>query len=177
MLEPYLLLGTIVKPQGLRGEVKLRHETDDPARFDGLAKVYVRRGEAYAPIGVLSARVSGGDVYLTLEGVNDRDAAEALRGQAVYIDRAHARTLNTNEVFIADLLGVKAIDAGGNDVGTVTDVLQNGAADVLVFSTPRGTMMAPFLKRLVRELDVKAGRMVLDAEALAEVAYYENSDS
>jgi ribosomal 30S subunit maturation factor RimM len=69
------------------------------------------------------------------------------------------------------------LNTAGGDVGAVTDVLQNGAADVLVFSTPRGTMMAPFLKRLVRGLDVKAGRMVLDAEALAEVAYYENSDS
>jgi 16S rRNA processing protein RimM len=142
MLEPYLLLGTIVKPQGLRGEVKLHHETDDPARFGGITEVYFRRGETYAPVGVVSARVSGGDVYLTLEGVDDRDAAEALRGQAVYVDRAHARALDENEVFIADLLGVKATDTAGGDVGAVTDVLQNGAADVLVFSTPRGTMMA-----------------------------------
>jgi len=177
MLNPYLLLGTIVKPQGVRGEVKLRYETDDPSRFDTLTAVYLRRGEAYEPLRVLAARVSGGAAFLTLEGVEDRDAAEALRGRDVYVDRAHARELAGNEVFVADLLGVKAVDPDGRAVGTLRDVLQNGGVDVLVFTTPRGTLMAPFLKRLVRELDVRAGRMVLDPQTLSEVGLYENSDS
>lgn len=177
MLQPYLLLGTIVKPQGVRGEVKLRHETDDPARFTDLTTVYFKKGEQYLPMAVTDARVSGNDAFLTLEGVNDRDAAEALRGQAVYIDRAHARELGEGEVFIADMLGMRAVDTEGREVGTLTDVLQNGATDVLVFHTPRGSMMAPFLKRLVVELDAAAGRMVLDAKTLPEVALYENSDT
>lgn len=177
MLQPYLMLGTIVKPQGVRGEVKLHHETGDPERFYDLDQVFLRQGDAYTPIRVLSARVSGWDAFLTLEGVADRDAAEALRGREVYIDRAHARELAENEVFIADLIGVEAVDTQGRAVGTLRDVLQNGGTDVLVFNTPRGPMMAPFLKRLVREVDVNAGRMVLDAEVLPEVALYENSDT
>ena len=79
-------------------------------------------------------------------------------------------------MFIADLIGVSAVDTAGKAVGTLRDVLQNGGTDVLVFDTPRGSMMAPFLKRLVREVDVIAGRMVLDADVLPEVALYENSD-
>ena len=174
MLQPYLLLGTILKPQGVRGEVKLRHETGDPARFAGLTTVYLKNGDAYAPVAVLSARASGGEAFLTLEGVADRDAAEALRGRELYVDRAHARPLAQGEVFIADMLGMKAVDTNGRDIGTLTNVLQNGGADVLVFQTPYGPMMAPFLKRLVREMDVHAGRMVLDAQTLPEVALYEN---
>ena len=177
MLQPYLMLGTIVKPQGVRGEVKLHHETGDPERFHDLEQVYLRQGDAYAPVRVLGARVNGADAFLTLEGVADRDAAEALRGRDVYIDRAHARPLAENEVFIVDLIGISAVDTQGNAVGTLKDVLQNGGTDVLVFNTPRGSMMAPFLKRLVREVDVTAGRMVLDAETLPEVALYENSDT
>jgi 16S rRNA processing protein RimM len=177
MLTPYLLLGTVARPQGLSGEVKLRHETDDPARFAELTTVYLRRGEAYEPIAVTGARVSGGAAYLTLTGVADRDAAEALRGAELYVDRAHARRLAENEVFVADLPGVRAEDADGVYVGTLTDVLQNGGADVLVFATPHGPMMAPFLKRLVTALDVNAGRMVLDRRTLTEVAYYENRNS
>ncbi|MCE5342642.1 MAG: ribosome maturation factor RimM, partial [Eubacteriales bacterium] len=159
MRDPYLLLGIVVKPQGLHGEVKLHHETGDPARFLDLTTVYLRRGEVYAPATVLGARLSGSDVYLTFEGVDDREAAEKLRGQTLYIDRAHARPLGKGEVFVVDLLGVHATDTDGNEIGTITDVMQNGGADVLVFSTPRGPMMAPFLKRLVRELDVSAARM------------------
>ena len=177
MRNPYLMLGTIVKPQGVRGEVKVRHETDDPERFLKLDTVYLRNGETYAPVRVLSARVGGGDAFLTLEGVADRDAAEALRGQAVYVDRAHARPLSENEVFIADLLGAEATDTEGNRVGVLRDVLQNSGTDVLVFDTPKGGMMAPFLRRLVVALDAEAGRMVLDAQTLREVALYENSDS
>ena len=177
MLQPYLMLGTIVKPQGVHGEVKLRHETGDPERFDTLTTVYFKEGDGYRPAWVLAARAVGPDAYLTLEGVNTREAAEALRGREVYVDRAHARELNEGEVFIADLLGLTAADTEGRTVGTLADVLQNGGTDVLVFTTPRGTLMAPFLKRLVAELDPAAGRMVLRADVLAEVALYEDRDS
>jgi len=176
MLNPYLLLGTIVKPQGVRGEVKLHHETDDPERFYDLKTIFLRNGDVYTPIQVLAARVNGNDAFLTLEGIDDRDAAEKLRDQAVYIDREHARELNEGEVFIADMLGLTAVDSLGREVGVLKNVLQNGGTDVLVFDTPRGPMMAPFLKRLVCELDVEAGRMVLDAQTLPEVALYENSN-
>lgn len=177
MLKPYLMLGTVVKPQGVRGEVKVHHETGDPERFLDLETVYRKQGEAYQPLKVLSARVNGDDVFIALEGVNDRDAAEALRGAELYIDREHARPLRDNEVYIADMLGLRAVDTQGREVGTLTDVLQHGGADVLVFATPRGPMMAPFLKRLVVSVAPEKGEMVLDANTLPEVALYENSDS
>ncbi|MBE0601587.1 MAG: 16S rRNA processing protein RimM, partial [Firmicutes bacterium] len=134
-MKNYLLLGTIVKPQGLKGEVKLHHETGDASRFLDLETAWIRQGEGYAPIRVVSARLSGPDVYLTLEGVADRDAAEKLRGTELYIDRAHARELPDGEVFLADLIGLKAVDTQGNPIGTLTDVLQPGGTDVLVFQT------------------------------------------
>ncbi len=175
MLQPYLLLGTVVKPQGVRGEVKLRHESD-PGRFAALQTVYMKQGESYAPCRVLAARAVGGDAYLTLEGVQGRDAAEALRGREIYVDRAHARPLAEGEVFVADMLGMAAVDETGSPVGVLTDVLQNGGADVLVFTTPRGGMMAPFLKRLVLSVDAQAGVMVLSSRVLPEVALYEDRD-
>ena len=177
MLTPYLFLGTIVKPQGLRGEVKLHHAMADPALLSELDTLYLKTGETYTPVALESARVSGSDAYLTLAGTHDREAAEALRGQAVYVDRAHARPLEDGETYIADMLGMEAVDSEGRAVGVLTDVLQNGGADILVFKTPRGSMMAPFLKRLVQTMDVKAGRMVLDAAVLPEVSLYEDSGS
>ena len=177
MLQPYLLLGTIVKPQGVRGEVKLHEETGDPGRFETLTTVYFQNGEHYTPIRVLEARIAGTDVFLTLEGVADRDAAEALRNRDVYIDRANARELDEGEVFIVDMIGIQAVDTHGNLVGTLRDVLQNRGTDVLVFDTPRGSMMAPFLKRLVLQIDVHERRMVLDERVIPEVALYENSDT
>jgi 16S rRNA processing protein RimM len=176
MLTPYLYLGDIVKPQGLRGEVKLRHDMGDPAQLLALTTLYLKRGDTYAPIQLESARVNGTEAFLTLAGIRDRNAAEALRGAQVYIDRAHARPLAQGETYIADMLGMQAVDSEGRAVGQLTDVLQNGGADVLVFKTPRGNMMAPFLKRLVLTVDVQNSRMVLDSAVLPEVALYENSD-
>ena len=176
MLTPYLLLGTIVKPQGLRGEVKLHPDMADPAYLMELETLYLQNGDQYAPIRLLSARVGGGEAFLTLQGVEDRDAADKLRGVAVYIDRAHARELAPGETYIADMLGMKAVDTAGRAVGVLADVLQNRGTDVLVFKTPRGNMMAPYLKKLVLAVDVHTGIMTLDSAVLPEVALYENSD-
>ena len=174
MQKPYLLLGEIVRPQGVRGEVKVRHETDDPSRFEALENVYVEKEGRYEPLRVLKSRAQGDNVYLTLENVNDRDAAEKLRGVKLYIDRAHARQLGEDEFFIADLIGVKAVSSDGEEIGTLRDVMQSGAAPVLVFDTKRGTMMMPFVGRTVKDIDVQAGRMTLDAQTLDEVALYES---
>ena len=171
-MNEHLLLGVIVKPQGLKGEVKLRHETGDVSRFLTLRDALIKQANAMTPIRVLSARLSGADVYLTLEGVDDRDAAETLRGAELYVDRAHARPLAGGEVFIADLIGLTAVDTQGRAIGTLTDVLQPGGADVLVFSTPEGPMMAPHLKKLVKEITDE--KIVLDEAVLPEVSVYEN---
>ena len=171
-MNEYLLIGTVVKPQGLKGEVKLRHETGDVTRFLDMETAWRKQGEAYVPIRVLSARLSGADVYLMLEGVIDRDAAEKLRGTELYVDRAHARPLSDGEVFIADLIGLTAVDTQGNAIGKLTDVLQPGGTDVLVFATPDGPLMAPHLKRLVKQITQE--RIVLDEAVLPEVGVYEN---
>ena len=171
-MSDYLLLGVIVKPQGLRGEVKLRHETGDTSRFLTLDTAWRKQGETFVQVKVLSARLSGADVFLTLEGVEDRDAAEALRGVTLYIDRAHARPLDDGEVFIADLIGLQAVDTQGNAIGTLADVLQPGGADVLVFQMPRGLLMVPHLKKLVKA--ITKAQIVLDEAVLPEVGVYED---
>lgn len=177
MKQSHLLLGEIVRPQGIRGEVKLKHYTDDPARFIGLETAYTKRGDGYEPIKITGARLQKGEVYLTIEGLETRDAAEAMRGTMLYIDREHARELGDDEVFIADILGAKAYDTKGALIGTLKDVLTPGGTDVFVFDTPRGEMMMPALKRVIKEMDADAGRLVLDEATLDEVALYEDSDT
>ncbi len=171
-LDAYLLIGTVIKPQGVKGEVKVKPETDDPARFLELTQVYVREGAGYATRAMTCTRVHDGFVYLQFAGASDRDAAEALRGLVLYIDRAHATALPQDAEFICDLLGCEAFDQEGQRIGKLVDVLQPGANDVYVLDTPRGELMLPALKRVVLSVDVRAKRMVLDAAALAEVGVY-----
>ena len=170
MKQEHLLIGEITKPQGIRGEVKVRHYTDDPDRFYDLETVLIPDGAAFREIAVTGARVNGDDVFLTLEGIADRNEAEKMRGLKLYVDRAHARELPEDEVFIADIIGLPAFDTKGNPIGTLTEVLTPGGVDVFVFKTPTGNLMTPGLKDVLQEVNVEEGRIVLNEVRLAEVS-------
>ena len=107
MLSQYLMIGEITKPQGVRGEVKVRPCTCDVERFEGLETVYVERDGGYAPLGIRVNRIGDDAVFMNVDGVGDRDAAEKLRGTRLYIDRAHAVALDADTTFLADLYGLK----------------------------------------------------------------------
>ena len=175
MQTEYIEIGEIVKPQGIRGEVKLRAMARDMSRYTRLETVYLKEGGVYAPQKVVKSRANDGFAYLQLEGVNDRNQAELLRGRMVYMDRAHAFELGEDENFVCDLIGLEAVDTAGTRIGTLTDVLTpNAVCDVYVFDTPRGEMMIPALKRVVVSVDVEAEQIVLDEKALAEVAVWQD---
>ena len=164
-----------MRPQGIRGEVKLRAMTSDPGRYARLETVYLLENGSYRAVRVLSGRAQQGFAYLKLDGVNDRNQAEALRGRGVFVDRAHAIELGEDENFVCDLIGLQAVDTKGAPLGTLRDVLTpNAVCDVYVFDTPRGELMIPALRRVVREVDLDAGRIVLDEAVLPEVAVWED---
>ena len=170
MLAEYLLIGEVLRPQGIKGQVKVRPDTDDPYRFEELEWVYVKKGDAYDKVEIADVSVRDDGVYLRLNGVQDRDAAEKQRGWMLYVDRAHARKLEENETFICDLIGCKVVDLNGNEIGVVKDVLQPGGNDVYVIKTPKGEMLLPALKHVVPEIDVEKGVMIIDEKRLPEVA-------
>lgn len=175
MQAEYLQIGEIVRPQGVRGEVKLRAMTGDMTRYARLETVYLMKNGAYAPMRVRKGRSYDGFAFLQLEGVNDRDQAEALRGAAVYVDRAHAIKLGADENFVCEMIGLEAVTQEGKIIGRLRDVLKpNKVCDVYVFDTARGELMIPALKRVVVSVDVAAGKMILDEAALSEVAVWED---
>ena len=173
MLNPYLMIGEITKPQGVRGEVKLRPITCDVSRFEGLETVYFERDSAYVPVRVTVNRIGGDAVFLNVEGVQDRDQAEKLRGTQVFIDRAHAVELDEDTTFLADLYGLRGIVDDGRDLGTIREVMQPGGNDVYVFQGPLGEVLVPALKSVVLKVDLEAGEMHLDGRRLDEVAVFD----
>ena len=175
MQSEYLQIGEIVKPQGIRGEVKLRAMTSDMSRYARLETVYLKEGSQFVPRKVLKGRSYDGFAFLTLEGVADRNQAELLRGKGVYVDREHAVELEADENFICDLEGLEAYDTQGNPIGTLREVLTpNQICDVYVFDTPRGEMMIPALRRVVKEVDLDGEKIILDEAVLPEVAVWED---
>ena len=85
MLSQYLMIGEITKPQGVRGEVKVRPCTCDPERFEGLETVYIEKDGGYEPLKITVNRLGVDAVFMNVAGVTDRDMAEKLRGTLLYI--------------------------------------------------------------------------------------------
>ncbi len=167
-------LGRILKPQGIQGEVKVNGYTDDINRFYELSHVYFKRNGAYVPVRVTSARADGRYAYLKLEGIADRNAAEPLRGQTLYIDRAHAAPLPEGSYYICDLIGLAVISSDGTAIGTLADLIQTGASDVYVVTQKEGgTLLFPAAPGVILERDVQNGRIVVDCNKLQEVAVYD----
>ena len=172
-MNEYLAIGEVLKPQGVRGDVKVRPITCDIFRFEDLEEVYFLKNDQYEKIGVSLVRMDEDAVYLHFDGISDRNAAETIRGFLLYVDRAHAVELEEDENFIVDLIGLKGVDDEGNEYGKLVDVMQPGGNDVYVFNGPLGEVLVPALKIVVLEVNVEEKRILLDAQKLSEVAVFD----
>lgn len=160
-----LIIGKIVKAQGIKGEVKILPITDDVLRFNKLKKAIVGENR----MTVESARVSGDCAYVKFHGVDTRNDAELLVNQYVSVEREDAVKLPENTWFIADLLGSRVF-VEDEEIGTLTDVLQNAKVDVYVVDDGKKEVMFPALKTLIKSVDVENKRIVLSRERFGEVA-------
>ncbi|MCQ2437468.1 MAG: ribosome maturation factor RimM [Clostridia bacterium] len=173
----YFIIGEITKPQGVRGELKLRPITCDLGRFEDLETVLMKRGETYVPVNITVNRINDDAVFFNMEGINDRDAAERMRGEFLYVDREHAVELDEDSTFLSDLIGLRGLTDDGRDLGKLNDVMQPGGNDVYVFNGPLGEVLVPALKIVVERVDLEEGVMHLVGARLNEVAVFEDSEA
>ncbi|MDD4796473.1 MAG: ribosome maturation factor RimM [Eubacteriales bacterium] len=172
--EGYLKVATAAKPRGLKGHLKVIPHADNPDRFYDLSGLYVWRDGAFFRMELAQVQVQGAEVFVKFAGVDDRDAAEALRGVDFYVPPEDAPSLDEGAYFIVDLVGCRVADAQ-KTYGVLTGVMQAGAADVyMVRRDDGGTQMFPALKRVLRRVDIVNRRIDVDAAALEEVAVYED---
>ncbi len=171
--EGYLSIGQVLRPQGLMGQVKIRPDTDDPGRFSALSHLYLKQNkDAYVKVEVSNIKIRAGFVYLNLGEDQTVEAAEKRRDAMLYVPREESVPLTAFENFIVDLVGCVMFDTNGQEIGTVTDILQPGANDVYVVKTENGTLLVPALKHVVTEVDVSQKRMVAQADRLMEVSIF-----
>ena len=152
-----VLVGTIGRAHGLRGEVSVHVRTDEPERrFTPGASLRV--GDR--PLTVASARWHSGTLLLGLEGVTDRTAAEALRGRELWADvPAGEAPAEEGEYWDRQLVGLEVLDAAGAVAGTIGEVLHLPAHDVLVVRTSGGDRLVPFVSEVVPVVDLEAGHV------------------
>lgn len=174
MPDKYILIGQVLKPQGLRGLVKVIPFTDDPHRYSDLQQVYIKKEKEYLPVRISDIRVNNGFVFCALAGALSRDEAENQRNMLLYVDRKHAVKLSEDMSFICDIIGCHVSDEQGEEIGAVSDILSTGANDVYVLKTSNGTLLVPALKHVIKNIDIEKKRILVDKERMFEVAVVED---
>jgi 16S rRNA processing protein RimM len=155
-----IALAAVAGAHGIKGEVRLKLFSDSAASLSRYERLYVGDAE----LRLLAVR-DGKTAVARFEGVADRCAAEALRGSLVEVDRDQMPPLEEGEYYYADLIGLRATDRDGNDVGSVVAVENFGAGDLLEIEVSGGKRsLIPFKAGIA---DLEAGRIVLDPEFLA----------
>lgn len=154
----FLLIGEVMKPHGVRGEVRVMPHTDQPERFTWLETVYLGE-ENPQPVAVETVRLHQNLVLLKLAGYDDRDAADSLRGQWLQVPLEEAIPLEEGEYYLFQLLGLEVYSDEGEYLGELTQVLETGANHVFVVSDGKREILLPDTDEVIVDIDFANGRL------------------
>ncbi|MDR0851791.1 MAG: ribosome maturation factor RimM [Clostridiales Family XIII bacterium] len=189
-----IIIGKISGASGVRGAVKLFHFSGERERIAGIEELYLRVSEKPArgdtashsarhPVGnahgqepelrcfrIESLRYTGKTPILKLEGVEDRNAAEALVGVDAYVTSEHLAPLDEDSYYVRDLIGMCVADADGHVLGTVKDIIDNPAHDILLVATSgdltaqddtkQSEFLLPFVDAFILNIDTGKGVII-----------------
>ena len=154
-----IIVGKIVAPHGVRGDVRVVPLTDFPDRFYELKEVRIDDGKV---LKVQAVRPNKALLLVKFEGLDDRNAVEPLRGKLLKITRQQLVKLPEGRYFVFDIVGLKVYDEDGVFLGIITDVLATGSNDVYITEQDgQKPLLIPALKEVVKVIDVPGGRMVV----------------
>ena len=159
-MEDMFQVGIITSPHGVKGEVKVFPTTDDNNRFKKLRDCYIEYKNELMPVKASGCKFFKNMVILGFEDFNNMNDVEKFRQCKIYVDREHAVSLDEDEYFVADLLGISVIDDRDNSLGVIDDVIETGSNDVYVVMNEQGKeLLVPAIKDCILDVDIK-GRIM-----------------
>ncbi len=163
-----LTIGEVLKPQGIRGELKVKTFTDTPEIVKAFGTVYID-GVAYK---ILSFRVGNdGAAYMGLRGIPDRNAAELFRGKKIEGEREDAPPLEEGRYYIVDIVGLSCESEEGEFLGTVTNIA-NLSADVYTIEKAGKSILFPAVKGVIAKVDLENKKLIVKKSVFDEIAVY-----
>ncbi|MFV0293934.1 MAG: ribosome maturation factor RimM [Paracoccus sp. (in: a-proteobacteria)] len=154
-----ICIGAIAGAFGVRGELRLKSFTAEPADIASYGPLTTEDGTRSFII-TLTRPVTGG-LGARLSGISTREEAEALKGTTLWAPREALPSLPDDEFYHADLIGLEVVDTGGQVLGRVKAIYDHGAGDILEISGPL-PLLLPFTREIVPTVDLTAGRVVAD---------------
>lgn len=157
----YLIVGEVLRPHGVRGELRVRVLTDYPERLPNIKTFYLgtdpKKPNATA-YPVLAVRFHQDYALVTLKGIEDRNQAELLRDRYVMVDLENAVPLEEDEYYTYQLIGLTVVTTSGQTLGKVREIMETGANDVLIVDSPEyGELLLPAHEETLAEIDFEQG--------------------
>ncbi len=158
MEEPTVVVGRILKPHGLHGEISVEVRSDNPDRFADGASLFLEDGRRLT---VARTHVHGKRLLVTFDEAEDRTAAEELQGRLLVVPESWLPALPDGEYWPFQLQGCQVITEGGRTLGILTEVIPNPANDLWVATAGGVETLLPAIGQVIVEVDVDAKRIVV----------------
>lgn len=158
-----LVVGRIGRAHGVRGDVLVEVRTDEPDERFAAGSVLATDPADAGPLTVADARWHSGKLVVRFADVDDRNAAEQLRGLRLVVDSDDLPpSEDPDEFHDYQLVGLAAVGVDGSDLGSVVDVVHSAAGEILVLAYQGAERLVPFVREMVPTVDVPGGRLVID---------------
>lgn len=158
----YLEIGQIVNTFGIKGMVKVKPFTDDINRFDRLETIYIKNKKVNKEYRIQEVKYHKQMVMLKLEGIENPEEAENLRGSYLLIDRDEEEPLEEGTYYIVDLLGLEVFSDEGELLGKVDDIFNTGSNDIYVVKDEFGKqILLPGISEVIKDVDLEQGKITV----------------
>jgi 16S rRNA processing protein RimM len=149
------VIGYVVKPQGIKGELKINPISPYPERFEYLSEVYIRK-DSIQIYSIEHARITDRFVFLKFHQINSRTEAEEFRGCELLVEKDALIALETDEYFVHDLIGCDVKTEEGKTIGQIHDIWQNAGNDIYIINDSQGReILLPAVKDILKNIDIK----------------------
>jgi len=154
----YITIGRILRPWGVKGEIKVEVMTDFLDRFSPKQEIYVK----HRKVTIEGSRWHRGQVILKLKEIDNIESAEVFRGQFIEIQRSQVSPLAENEYYRFQLIGLEVWTIEGDCLGHISDILSTGSNDVMVVPYHGAELLIPTIEDVVKSVDLDAGCVVIE---------------
>ena len=155
----FLIVGYILAPWGIRGEVKVEVVTDFPERFAPRKVVYLNT----RPLEIESCHPHKQHLVVKLATIDSVEDAEKLRGQDLTIPRSELYPLPEGQYYTFQIIGLKVVTTEGELLGHITEIMTTGSNDVYIVEGKRGEILIPAIEDVVKSIDLQKGEVVIEA--------------
>jgi len=159
----HAMIGEIIKPHGILGEVKIYPYSEQPENFKNYQEIVLQKpaGDETETYKIVKCRVRGKLALLQLAGVTSREAAESLQGSRIWLKKGDLPVLDTDEYYWYQLKDLLVVTESGQELGRVSKLFSSMAHDVMVVTDGGHEFMIPVKQDIIKRIDEQEGKIII----------------